>query len=172
MIYIGKKDDFDTKLDTLAQKHWEWFANRIAYDKEESKLSDEEKEELGNAIKINTALRKMLGPLYDELELIIKADYDQLQRYKSESKFVYSEQSVKKERDAYELVLEEWRQQNKIISDLHKRKRYDKSLNAEYKKENAKKKKLLEDKQNKKDALDDLIAKNNKEWKRDYSGVL
>lgn len=166
MIYIGKKTDFETKIENLARRHWEWFADRIAYDKEETKLSDEEKEKLGNAIKINTALRKMLGPLYDELELIIKADYNQLQRYKSESKFVYCEQSVKEDRDAYELALEKWHQQNKVVSDLRKRKRYDKSLNAEYKKENAKKKKLLEDKQNKKDALDDLIAKNNKEWKR------
>ena len=134
MICIGKLNDKDVKFKNLAQNHWKWFANRIAYDKEESKLSDEEKEKLGNAIKINTALRRMLGPLYDELELIIKADYEQLKEYKKEIDFVNREEPIDVIKKQHEQICKEWKQQISVVRNLQKKKKNDKSLNDEYRK--------------------------------------
>lgn len=166
MICIGTLGDKDVKLDSLAQKHWEWFANRIAYDKEESELSNKEKKELGNAIKINTALRKMLGHLYNELELIIKANYDQLKTYKNEIEFVNGEvpiDAIKKEHDQ---ICEKWKQQISIVRNLQGKKKHDKALKNEYKEANKVRADLYAEMLKKKAVLDDIEEKNKIERER------
>lgn len=117
MICIGK----NKKIENLVQQHWDWFAQRIAYYQDESELTDEEREKISEALKIKTALKNILGSLYYELELIIKADYNQLQKYKNELKFVYCEQSTELEKEEYKDATEKWKQQVKKVKDFSKR---------------------------------------------------
>lgn len=171
MICIGKLKDKNVNLDNLAQKHWDWFAQRIAYYQDETKLTDEEREKISEALKIKTALKDILGSLYDELETIVKADYSQLQKYKKELKFVYCEQSTELEEKEYKEAMEKWKQQVKKVKDLFEKKKYDKSLKDECKNEDEKRDVLFKEKENKKKILERIKKKNEEEWNRFYEST-
>lgn len=167
MICIGKNKE----IETLAQRHWNWFAQRIAYYQDESKLTDEEREKISEALKIKTALKNILGSLYDELELIIKADYSQLQKYKNELKFVYCEQSTELEKEEYKDATEKWKQQVKKVKGLSKKKKHDKLLINEHKNADKIRDILYKEKESKKKILEEIEKKNEEEWNRFYEST-
>lgn len=167
MICIGKIE----KNENLAQQHWDWFAQRIAYYQDESKLTKEEREKISEALKIKKALRDILGSLYDELETIVKADYSQLQKYKNELKFVYCEQSTDLEEKEYKEAIEKWKQQVKEVKNLFEKKKNDRLLKDKYENADKERNKLFNEKERKKKILEEIKKKNEEEWNRFYEST-
>ena len=68
-------DDAKNKeiLDDLADEHWKWVKKYIDYDKQPDQITDDEAKK-----NRNESLRHLLGDVYDELEDIIKADYQKM----------------------------------------------------------------------------------------------
>lgn len=106
-------DDAKNKeiLDDLADKHWEWVKKYIDYDKQPNQITNDDAKK-----NRNESLRHLLGDVYDELEDIIKADYQKMSditkdpKYK---KFVINVDKLNELQKEYDELEEKYDEQKK-----------------------------------------------------------
>ena len=134
------------KLDELAQEHWEWVKKYVDYDSQPSQITDDAKKNR------NKSLRNLLGDVYDELEDIIKADYQKMSDITKDpkyEKFVINVDGLNDLQKKYDELKDEC-EEKKVKSGKKRINKSDELKEAEEKlkeeeEEVAKKKKELED---------------------------
>lgn len=106
-------DDAKNKeiLDDLADEHWKWVKKYIDYDKQPNQITNDDAKK-----NRNESLRHLLGDVYDELEDIIKADYQKMSditkdpKYK---KFVINVDKLNELQKEYDELEEKYDEQKK-----------------------------------------------------------
>lgn len=135
------------KLDGFADDHWKWVKKYIAYDKQPNEIIDDDAKK-----NRNESLRSLLGDVYDELEDIIKADYQKMSAIMNDpkyEKFVINVDKLNDLQKKYDELEEEYEEQKvksgkKRVNKSNKLKEAEEKLKKE-EAEVAKKKKELKD---------------------------
>ena len=133
------------KLDDLAQKHWEWVKKYIEYDKLPDEIIDDDAKK-----NRNESLRNLLGDVYDELEGIIKADYQKMSEITKNpkyEKFVVNVDKLNDLQKKYDELKDEYEEQKvksgkKRINRSKELKNAEKNLDEEEEKVASKKEQL------------------------------